>query len=158
MAWRSPHERPGRRAEARALLFERLADEAAHTQREARPFRGYDLEGLEASLQRELERLLNTRRGPGPDRPGARRTVLGYGLPDHILDNPASIRDHEVLCRDVAEAIRRYEPRLRSVQVGIAEVHPRTQALTLVIDGEAVLGQKRLAIRFPVAIGGTETV
>lgn len=138
------------------MLFERLADEAHRTQQEAQPFRSYDLDGLQASLQRELERLLNTRRGPRPDRPVARRTVTGYGVPDHVLDNPTSLRDQEQICADVAEAIRLFEPRLVSVAVTPLEADPRAQSLALVVDGDVILSGQRLSIRFPVVIGGGE--
>lgn len=157
MAGRSAYGRRERSVGARAPLFERLADDSPHTQRESRPFRSHDREGLEASLQRELEQLLNTRHGPLPDHAVVRRTVLGYGVPDHILDSPTSTRDQERLERDVATAIRAFEPRLVAVSVAVHQADPRSQRLTLVIDGEAMLDRQRLAVRFPVVIGGTTT-
>jgi len=136
------------------LLFERLADDAPHTQQEPRPFRSYDLDGLQVSLQREVERLLNTRLGPRPDPAVARRTVIGYGVADHVLDNPTSTRDQDQICSDVAEAIHWFEPRLLNVEVTPLEADPRAQSLTLAIDGEVVLSGQRLSLRFPVVIGG----
>lgn len=137
-------------------LFERLADDALHSSTEPHPHRWHDRAGLEASLQAELGELLNTRRGPAPERPGLAGTVLNYGVPDHILDSPASTRDQERLVADVKAAIRRFEPRLHGVEVHVGEPLPGRQALTLAITGEVELAGERLAVRFPVVIGGQD--
>ena len=153
MPRRTAHDR---RTGARALLFERLTDDQPHTQQEARPYRAYDVAGLEASLQRELERLFNTRCGPGPVRKGARRSVLGYGVPDHILDSPTSTRDQEALTADLAAAVRRFEPRLQGVSVGVHEADPRRQQLTVMIEGEIFVDRQPIAVRFPVVLGNAD--
>lgn len=138
----------------RVPLFDRLADDALHTPREPHPHRWHDRAGLEASLQAEISQLLNTRRGPALERPGLAGTVLSYGVPDHILDSPGSTRAQESLVADIEAAIKRFEPRLRDVRVSVGEPLPRQQALTLSISGEVELAGDRLAVRFPVVIGG----
>ena len=72
---------PKVRSGARALLFDRLVDTEPESQKEVRPLRALDKNGLKASIRRELGRLLNTR-CPMPLTPTDERTVINYGIPD----------------------------------------------------------------------------
>jgi type VI secretion system lysozyme-like protein len=133
----------------RTPLFERLADDAPAAG-EARPQRILDADGARRSVMAELSRLLNTRRGPAVRRSGAAATVLGYGVPDHALDNPASVRDQEALCADVAAAIRAFEPRLRDVRVWVLDDTSRRGRIALGLTGTLVLGRQTIPVSFPV--------
>lgn len=100
-------------------LFERLADDApfdAHERTDAMAARLLDAQGLRDSVRAELLRLLNTRRGRS--RPGA-ADVLHYGLPDWSALSAARAGDRSTLERDVAQAIRAFEPRLAAPRVTI---------------------------------------
>lgn len=101
-------------------LFERLVDDApfdAHESVDELAARTLDAAGLRASVRSELLRLLNTRRGT----PRMPRTpdVLLYGLPDWSGQSAARAEDRAVIEREVAEAIRAFEPRLRGPRVKI---------------------------------------
>ncbi|WP_233809726.1 type VI secretion system baseplate subunit TssE [Paraburkholderia sp. HP33-1] len=101
-------------------LFERLADDAPF-EREERvgepAARMLDADGLRASVRAELLRLLNTRRGK-PRVPRA-PDVLLYGLPDWSAKDAARAEDRAVIEREIAVAIRVFEPRLRGPRVKI---------------------------------------
>lgn len=51
--------------------------------------------------------------------PEARKSILGYGLPDLTLYSPASDADTQSVCGIMEEAVRTFEPRLiaRTVHV-----------------------------------------
>ena len=70
----------------------------------------WDENRVKESILRHLEKLLNTRQGNVP-------IAEDYGVPDFtelLHTYPESIRDME---RALRQAIRKYEPRLRSVRV-----------------------------------------
>jgi type VI secretion system protein ImpF len=83
------------------------------------------LEELRAAVRRDLEWLLNTRLVMPPEIeslerfPEARRSILGYGLPDLTTFSPANEADTHSVCALIEEAVRVFEPRLipRSVRV-----------------------------------------
>ena len=138
----------------RALLFERLADEKFHNQKEKKPFRNHDLEGLELSIYTELSRLLNTRRGPYVPNAETKGTVVSYGVGDYILDNPNGGRDQEKFCQELKTAIENFEPRIKSVDVGIIANNTKIQNVTVEISGEVELDSVKLSVRFPIVVGG----
>jgi type VI secretion system lysozyme-like protein len=101
-------------------LFERLADDApfdAHEPLGDVAARTLDAAGLRASVRAELLRLLNTRRGK-PDVARAPEVLL-YGLPDWSGQSAARAEDRAVIEREVTEAVRAFEPRLRDPRVTI---------------------------------------
>lgn len=87
---------------------------------------------LRASVMRDLEWLLNTRRiaEPAPAGfPEVQSSVYHFGLPDissRSRDDPDSAR---VLLRQIEDCVRTFEPRLTAVQVSArdpeAETHHR---------------------------------
>ncbi len=76
------------------------------------------------SVRRDLEDLLNTRRTV-KDWPSdfveISNSVLAYGLPDLSAFNAGAPREGEELARLIADAITRFEPRLRDVRVVLRE-------------------------------------
>ncbi len=76
------------------------------------------LQELRAAVRRDLEWLLNTRlvlpaEIDDLDRfPEARRSILGFGLPDLTLFSPSSESDTQRVCGLIEEAVRTFEPRL----------------------------------------------
>jgi type VI secretion system protein ImpF len=82
---------------------------------------------LKASLLRDLEWLLNTRRTiepAGPGHPEVQRSAYHFGLPDLTSLGAGSHEVRRVLLRQVEEAIQLFEPRLSRVRVTSAEDAP----------------------------------
>lgn len=102
-------------------LFDRLAEE------------GGTGAGLAESVRDELSRLLNTRLARRPT--GTQRTILDYGVADWTAASPHNDDERRRLIREVAAAIRAFEPRLRLVAVSLQPVAPAATALRLVIEG-----------------------
>lgn len=80
------------------------------------------VDDLRASVRRDLEWLLNTRiflHESLDEYPEARRSILGYGLPDLTTFSPSSETDSRQVCTLIEEAVRTFEPRLiaRTVRV-----------------------------------------
>lgn len=108
-----------------ASLLDRLKDETPGSTQEAVPLRLHDVDQLRASVARDLEALLNTRREHLGDLPEQFAEVQGslllYGLPDFTSYSLKSQRDRDRALQAVEEAIVRFEPRLRDVQVQLIE-------------------------------------
>jgi type VI secretion system protein ImpF len=86
--------------------------------------RGLSLREMHASVRRDLEALLNARRpwASLPDRFAALRgSILGYGLPDFAAGAFNTAAQREVLCREIAATINRFEPRLTRVVVKLRD-------------------------------------
>lgn len=78
------------------------------------------VEALRQAVRRDLEALLNARRRRRLLPPGLAELTaspLGYGIPDATAGSYAQEDAREALARDVAETIRRFEPRLEGVSV-----------------------------------------
>lgn len=139
-------------AGARVLLFDRLVDIEPQFQKEVRPLRTLDKQGLKNSIRRELSRLLNTR-CPIPLAPsGEERTVINYGIPDFSALS-ANNTDHraklEVWVRD---AIVAYEPRLVDVRVTVDPPARAERALSVRIDAKLQLETIREPVAFAVVM------
>jgi type VI secretion system protein ImpF len=85
---------------------------------------GYSVDQVLASVRADLEVLLNTR-SPYPDVPAeyplTARSVLAYGLPDLTTAPAASEADRTAIGAALADAVARYEPRLRRVRVAVLD-------------------------------------
>ena len=72
------------------------------------------------AVKRDLEWLLNTRQPPLPELagyPGARASVINYGLPDISSLGLSNASDHRTLRIAIEGCLRNYEPRLMDVRV-----------------------------------------
>jgi type VI secretion system protein ImpF len=79
---------------------------------------------LKASVRRDLEWLLNTRRTPEsvPDQlTEVNRSVFTYGLPDISSMSRDSLESRTKLLRQVERALMQFEPRLARVRVSLVE-------------------------------------
>lgn len=104
---------------AQLSVLDRLIDERPEAERDHPMTPAQTLQRLRNAVRRDLEALLNTRercRG-WPDVLGEiDESVVGYGLPDFaVLSMQGDWRQN--LRRRVQETIRRFEPRLSSVEV-----------------------------------------
>ncbi len=140
----------------RAPLFDRLTDQAPEVQKEATPLRLYDREAVIASVERDLQRLLNTRRAtPGLLRP-SEATVLDYGIPSFTHLSSASDVDHRILADLIRQAIQIFEPRVQDITVRFDRVPGSARELFGSISCALRLGTHLEPLTFPIVLGQTE--
>ena len=94
---------------------------------------------LKASLMRDIDWLLNTRRIAEPA-PQAlvelNQSVYHYGLPDVTSLSADSMETRRLLLRQVEECLRQFEPRLSSVRVSEAESkNESSRQLRFIVEG-----------------------
>jgi type VI secretion system protein ImpF len=90
------------------------------------------------SLRRDLEWLLNTRQSPLPEmdeHPGARGTIVDYGLPDITSMGLTSASDHRLLRLAMEGCLRSYEPRLMNARVTLEDADKVDRRLRFHIEG-----------------------
>jgi type VI secretion system protein ImpF len=101
-------------------VLERLIDRDPKSATENPPSRAQSVRLLKASLRRDLEWLLNTRRTPDPagtDYSEVAKSLYNYGLPDLNSLNWESVRDRSRLARVIEDVLHNFEPRLLNVRV-----------------------------------------
>jgi type VI secretion system protein ImpF len=108
------------------------------TARDSAPTRSESVRDLKATVRRDLEWLLNTRR-PSEDLPdGAselEHSVYWYGLPELSSMTMNSSRGRADLIRAIQTAIATFEPRLSNVKVSlVGESETDTPQLRFMID------------------------
>jgi type VI secretion system protein ImpF len=117
-------------------MLDRLIDpESGGTQARS----GYGIEQVIAAVRRDLEDLLNTRRGiiTLPEEfPELVQSPVGYGIPDFCSMQTSTPHQLATIGRLVEDTIRRFEPRLRDVRVHLVE------------DGRGA--QHQLSVRFQI--------
>ena len=146
-------EGPKRRPGTRLPLFDRLVDADPRRHEEVQPQRVLTGGEIQASIRRELVRLLNTRCVETLGALGGQqRTVLNYGLPDFSTLSPTSDGDRERLARLIVEAVRAYEPRLRSPTAMVAVDPQQPRVLRVVLTGMLVLDNLQEPVSFPLVI------
>jgi type VI secretion system lysozyme-like protein len=146
-------EGPKRRPGTRLPLFDRLVDADPRLHEEVQPHRVLTGAEIQASIRRELSRLLNTRCVETLDALGGQeRTVVNYGLPDFFTLSPTSDGDRERLARLIVDAVRVYEPRLRNPSARVMVDPQQTRALLVVLDGMLMLENLLEPVSFPLVI------
>ena len=117
--------------------------------------RAAELSALKRSVQRDLEWLLNTR-NPLADLPPefveAGQSVLTYGIADFGTMNPSSPSDRERIRQYVERTIRQFEPRLRSVNLGVRPGPLGDRALRLHLDAHLVVDPAPEPIGFDIVL------
>jgi len=101
-------------------VLERLIDREPSMGADPPPSRAQSVRQLKASLRRDLEWLLNTRRTPTPA--GAEFVELGkslynFGLPDATTFSWDSSRDRNRLARMLEQTVATFEPRITGLKV-----------------------------------------
>ena len=117
-------------------LLERLIDREPKQPADPPITRQQSVRNLKASLRRDLEWLLNTRRTPDEVPDAYRevaRSVYNYGLPDVTSLSLNSPKDRMRLLRSLEIAISNYEPRLDKVKVTAVETTATNVNLTRVL-------------------------
>ena len=119
-------------------VLDRLTDTEPDNQHEVDPARAQSLRQLRASLRRDLEWLLNTRRMIVPVPEYAKElpySLFVYGLPDLTSFSSQSERDQQELLQIMESAIGIFEPRVLSVVVTMLPVTDTTRVLRFQIEG-----------------------
>lgn len=118
--------------------------------------------GLQASIGRELSRLLNTRSrltlAQFADCPG---TVIDYGVPDFTALSPRSGDDMELMRGAVQQAIRLFEPRLMHADVKLGAHGTSFERARVHIAGSVQMGLtlRRVELDMDLSVrGGTSGV
>lgn len=126
------------RQEILPSLLDRLTDEEPRNRAEAEISRGQALRDLKASLRRDIEWLLNTRRRITEVPPGAVQlpeSVFIYGLPDLTGYALHTERDQVELVGLIEQAIATFEPRLRTVIVSMQPITLSARIIRFQIEG-----------------------
>lgn len=137
-------------------LFDRLVDDEPETVTERPPKRYYNRFELIQSIEREVERILNTRatvkRAEYDD---FSEDGLNFGLPEMFGLGDFSQYDGanegdwgriETLCE---QAIMRYEPRVKNVAVTVTAFDQKTQSLSLIIHADFAVKEFQGELTFP---------
>ena len=136
---------------AQASLLDRLIDEDPSNARESAQHRLLNVRQVKASVARDLENLLNSRRMISSIPQGMRHladSVMTYGLKDFTAENTASTTVMQTLRRDVEWAISRFEPRLRNVKVAIVAGRQKERNLNFRISAMLVVDPIREPVSF----------
>jgi len=101
-------------------VLERLIDREPGSGADPALSRVQSVRFLKASVRRDLEWLLNTRRTPeaaGREFRETEHSLYNYGVPDITALNRESTRDRERLARIIEQTLATFEPRLKRIKV-----------------------------------------
>jgi len=101
-------------------VIERLIDLDPSSNVETPPTRAQSVRQLKASLRRDLEWLLNTRRTPDPagdEYKEASHSLYNFGLPDITTFSWENARDRSRLARFIEDVVGTFEPRISHLRV-----------------------------------------
>jgi len=105
--------------------------------------------GVEDSIMRDLEMLLNTRREEflvPPEFEQTATSIVNFGIPDiGKCGNLRFASEQTKLCRWIEEAIRNFEPRLRNVNVRVVDRENVTPVLRFRVEAKAEYASERVA-------------
>jgi type VI secretion system protein ImpF len=123
-------------------VLDRLIDNDPKNHSEAPLSRSQSVRLLKASVQRDLEWLLNTRRifqEPSESLKEVNRSLYLYGLPDFSVFSMNSSGDQSKLVRQLLATVKMFEPRLANVRIvpvdssesGLQQLRLRIEAMLL---------------------------
>jgi type VI secretion system protein ImpF len=139
-------------------LLDRLIDAAPQSR--AEPLRpSLSLEQLKDAVARDVESLLNARRGSTRDAldryPNARASVAAFGLDDFASMSMASTVDRAAICRAIERSITDHEPRLRGIRVDLDNRDAVTQKLRFAIHAMLVVHPLHEQVNFDAVLQTT---
>src|SRR5580692_4342073 len=105
-------------------LLDRLIDREPKAQTDPAVSRPQSVRLLKASLRRDLEWLLNTRRNPeaAPESMNElSQSLYNYGLPDFAALSINSPKDRDRLLLELENTVALFEPRLRDIRVSLLD-------------------------------------
>ena len=110
------------RQNIQASILDRLIDLEPGVSREPVQYRLLTIGRAKASVVRDLENLLNTKRSvlaPPAAYREVNNSVFVYGLQDFTSQNPRSPMVRQQLRQQIEKIISRFEPRLKNVKVNL---------------------------------------
>ncbi len=105
-------------------LIDRLIDRDPRAESDPHTTRAQSIRQMKASLRRDLEWLLNTRRNPdaaGESLAEVSHSLFNYGLPDFSALSLNSPRDRGHLLVELEKTVAIFEPRLKEVRVTLVD-------------------------------------
>lgn len=154
---RTPGAAPPSRAQL--PLLDRLADDAPDAPHDPPLTAAEALSRLRASVQRDLEALLNARRRwrSWPARfTELAVSPLAYGIPDFAAGALNETGQRDAVRREIEAAVRRFEPRLARVGVTLLdEPNALSATLRLRIDGMLRINPAPEPIAFDTVVEAT---
>lgn len=133
-------------------LFERLFDDEPYRIGETTALKHLSIDQLKDSVARDLEALLNSRRGLSDARlisfPLAQRSLLAYGVEDFVGFSLANPADCHRICKSIEETIAAHESRLKSVRVTLTPSENTTNSLHFTIHALLVVLPAREPVNF----------
>ncbi len=130
------------RQNIQASILDRLVDYEPGVSREPVQYRLINIGQIKASVARDLENLLNTKRYilvPPVAYGEVNKSLLVYGLKDFTSQNPRSLPVRQQLRQDIEITLSRFEPRLRNVTVNLEPPTPNERNLRFRISGLLVV-------------------
>jgi type VI secretion system protein ImpF len=118
-------------------VLDRLIDQEPTNRNEPDSWRAQSLKELKASVRRDLEWLLNSRRPllePPDSAKNLWRSVYAYGLPDTTGLSLRSRDDRHRLATVVEIAVASFEPRLMNVKVTVPPSSPTSRVVHFQIE------------------------
>jgi type VI secretion system protein ImpF len=123
-------------------LLERLIDRDPNLKTDPAVSRPQSVRNLKASLRRDLEWLLNTRRNPdaAPESMSElSQSLYNYGLPDFAALSINSPKDRDRLVLELEHTVSLFEPRLKDIRVSMVEDDTSGYSRTIHFQIEAML-------------------
>lgn len=117
--------------------------------------RAQSIRFFKEALKRDLEWLLNTRQSPMPQLegyPGARASIVDFGLPDISSLGLTSASDHRQLRIAMEACLRNFEPRLMNVRVSLEDADKVDRRLRFHIEGAMKLDPAPEEISFDTVL------
>jgi len=118
-------------------VLDRLLDDTPNTAQTRPRSRMQQLTELRGAVRRDLEALLNAHnfcRTPPAELAELPRSLLEYGVPDYLTLNSGASGAREQFRRDVEDAIRRFEPRFKTVKVTLLDESSADRTLRFRIE------------------------
>jgi type VI secretion system protein ImpF len=143
------------REEILPALLDRLTDDEPNNRQEARPSRAQLVRAIKASLRRDLEWLLNTRRqieDPEDWMTEVQYSLYQYGLPDLTTYSLGSSQDQGLLAHLLEEAVAKFEPRLSNVIVSMIPLAGTNRILRFQIEGVLMIDTGPERIQFDTTL------
>ncbi|WP_406695668.1 type VI secretion system baseplate subunit TssE [Singulisphaera sp. Ch08] len=118
-------------------ILDRLIPQGSHSNVPTR-WDGANVDQMIEAVRRDLEALLNTRQSQG-DLPKCyeelTHSVFTFGIPDVVILSTMALERDGEMGPVIAELIERFEPRLRDVQVILADKDPLGREIRFHIEG-----------------------
>ncbi len=130
------------RQNVQASILDRLVDDEPGVSHEPVQYRLVSLGQIKASVIRDLENLLNTRRQIlifPVEYNLVNDSLFVYGLQDFTSKNPGSPFVRQQLRQDIEKTISRFEPRLKNVSVDLETTDHNERNLRFRIKGLLVI-------------------